>query len=474
VALFKNPFSSDSANEAKAKALWDRAHKHFEGKLFNRAITDLQDALELNPGYAAEASEMMLSLSGQGQDEQAVSVGTALVKINPNDHELLNRLGNSLRKIGDFNRAKNVYTQALKVKANFNFARYNLAACSFGIATSDADLVKQTMVVEGLTKPRRYDFQGSRAGTYPLGNQEPTKDGSKPGDGTAAGAGLKPNAETIQAMLSGDLQRQPKSWEAVYNYGLILELTGQTDEAITHLKTACTLDARRPEPLNNLAVVLLEKKNNAEAAESLFTRALAHHPHERTVVLNLAIVSKKANKAFQTVKYYVYLGELLARSMGEFDMEKVTAIAQDLYERRKYVEAIPVFELLCKELPRTDLFEKLAAMYLSQKRQDQYLLTLSRLVKLDPSNKEAQQKISDAAQAYEAEAHEKLAKGGKALAAQALNKAVQIEETADRWVELAQLYEDIGEEILAGNALKRWKELTVKPSADAAAAAKAP
>ncbi len=39
-------------------------------------------------------------------------------------------------------------------------------------------------------------------------------------------------------------------------------------------------------------------------------------------------------------------------------------------------------------------------------------------------------------------------------------QAVQIQETPERWVELAQLYQDDGEEILAENALRRWKKLT--------------
>lgn len=474
MALFKNPFSSEHTNEAKAKALWDRAQKHFEGKLFNRAITDLQDALQLNPEYAKEAYEMMQTLSGEGQDEQSVSVGMALLKLNPTDFELLNRLGNSLRRLGDFNRARNVYTEALKVKQNFVFARYNLAACAFGIATADADLVRQTQAVEALVKPRRYDFQGAHAGCFPLGNQELAGvDGAK-GKEPAPAAGVKPESESIRLMLSQDLQRAPGSWSAEYNYGLLLELTGQVDEAIALLKQACTREPHQPAPLNNLAVALLERKNNVEAAETLLTKALHWNPFERTIVLNLAIVSRRANKAFQILKNYVYLGELLAKSHGEFELEKFLAIAEDLFDRHKIVEAIPLFEQLAKEKPSTELFEKLAAMYLSQKRQDLYLHALTRLVKLDPGNKEARQKISDAAKAYEDEAHAKLAKGGKSQAAQLLHKAVQIEENADRWVELAQLYEDLGDEILAGNALKRWKELTVKHTPAPAAPGKAP
>ena len=475
MALFKNPFSSDSSNETKAKALWERAFKHFEERLFNRAISDFQAALHLNPGYSKDAYELMQSLSNQGQDEQAVSLGTALVEINPDDHELLNRLGNSLRRRGDFNRAKNVYTQALRVKPNFAFARYNLAACSFGVTAADADLLKQTQAVESLTKPRRYDFRGAHAGSYPLGNQERVPAaGGKAAEAGASGQAANAQSSAIQGRLAQEFERQPNSWEAAYNYGLILDLQGQPDEAIAKLKQACTLAPQQAAPLNNLAVALLERRNNVEAAEALLTRDLTHNPYERTIVLNLAIVSKRANKAFQVLKYYVYLGDLLGKSMGEFDTDKVVAIGRDLFERHKYVEAIPLFEQLTKERSDTELFEKLAAMYLSQKRQDQYLVTLSRLVKLDPGNKDAQKKISDAATAYEAEAREHAARGSKARAAQSLLKAVQIEETAERWVELAQLYEDTGEEILAGNALKRWKEMTIKPGSSSSAPAKAP
>jgi tetratricopeptide (TPR) repeat protein len=472
--MFKNPFSADHTPEARAKALWERAQKHFEGRLFNRAITDLQDALQLNPAYAKEAYEMMQVLSAQGQDEQSVSIGMALLKINATDHELFNRLGNSLRRLGDFTRAKNVYTQALKVKSNFLFARYNLAACFFGIATADADLVKQTQAVETLTKPRRFDFQGGRAGLVPLENEEFGRGDAAKGKDAASAPAAKADRGALRVQLTQDLQQAPGSWQAEYNLGLLLDLMGLGDEAIAHLKQAYTHDPNHPAPVNNLAVALLVHKNNLEAAEMLLAKAQMRHPYERTIVLNLALVSKRANKALQILKYFVYLGELLAQSHGEFDIEKVRAHADDLFERHKYVEAIPQFELIAKEHPQADLLEKLAAMYLSQKHQDAYLHTLVRLVKLDPNNKEARQKISDAAKACEDEAHEKLEKGNKAQAAQLIHRAVQIEENADRWVELAQLYEELGEEILAGNALRRWKELTVKPASHPPSAAKAP
>ena len=55
---------------------------------------------------------------------------------------------------------------------------------------------------------------------------------------------------------------------------------------------------------------------------------------------------------------------------------------------------------------------------------------------------------------------EKMDKGSKRQAIQLFEKAVKIEETPERWVELTQLYHDEGEEILADFAMKKWKQLS--------------
>jgi hypothetical protein len=71
------------------------------------------------------------------------------------------------------------------------------------------------------------------------------------------------------------------------------------------------------------------------------------------------------------------------------------------------------------------------------------------------------------AQDYEKQAREKGEKGSRHQAISLMVKAVKIEETPERWVELAQWYEEEGEEILASNAIKRWKQLTAPKEAPA-------
>lgn len=475
MALWNSVFRSGSANEAKAKEAWDRALKYFDGKLYNRALQDLEEAVKLNPALRQEAFELMQVLSGQGDDDTAVSVGIALLKLDPDNHELMNRLGNVLRRMNSFGRASKLYTQALKLQPQFTEAKYNLAACAVAVTTADMDLVRQTRAVEPYSRFRRYDFVAGREGFHPLGNEnlaDEKKAARRPAKAEPPPAPPDPEEEARQveakAMeLRRDVENAPGTWEPEYNLGLFLDLTKQPTAAITHLRAAYALAPDDRRVVNNLAVALLEQDPGAQEGEDLLLENLRKHKFDRTTVLNLAVVNKKTGKAFQTMKWYVYLGDLLAKSLGEFELDKVEAHGKELFEKRKYVEAIPIFENLSKEKPQEFWLDKLAVMYLNQKKEDLYIGTLKRLLKMNPERDDARKKIADTAMAYEKEAHERLQKGSKPIAIQLLLKAVHVEETAERWAEIAQLYEDMGEEIMADNAVRRWKELTAKTQTQA-------
>ena len=68
MALWDKFMQSGGDNEKRAKELWDRALRYFEGKLYNRALKDLSDAITLEPSYAKEALELMHTFSSTGSD----------------------------------------------------------------------------------------------------------------------------------------------------------------------------------------------------------------------------------------------------------------------------------------------------------------------------------------------------------------------------------------------------------------------
>ena len=471
MALWDKFLQSGNEEEKQARELWAHALRYFDGKLYNRALKDLTDALTLNPALSSDAMELMNTFNMQGNDEQALSVGLALLKVENQNPELMNKLGNTLRKLGSFSRAKKLYTMAVKLQPQNKEFKYNLAASSFGITAADSELVRQTRAVEGYSEPRRYGFMGSREDFYPVPNQvledsSKTSKGKKPEAEEPEQEGEmdeETRAQMIELMvrqLKEDLSASQGAWEDEYNLGLFYDLVGYGELAVQHMTRAQELAQERTEPANNLGVIKWVHQSALEDAETLFLQNLSRHRFDRTTVLNLAVLYRQENKGFQTLKYYVYLGDLLARSLGEFRTDKVEQHAQELFQRRKYLEAIPIFENLAKEKQEPFWYEKLAVMFYNQKKEDQYIKALKDLLRIAPDNADAAQKVSAAAQNYEDQAREKIAKGSKRLAIQLLEKSVKIEESAERWVELAQLYEDEGEEILMDNAIRRWKQLS--------------
>ncbi len=471
MALWDRFMQSGSDNEKRAKELWDRALRYFDGKLYNRALKDLSDAISLEPSYAKEALELMHTFSSTGGDEQALSVGLALLKVESQNPELMNRLGNSLRRLGSFSRAKKLYTMAVKLAPTNKEYKYNLAACSFGITVVDAELVRQTRAVEAYTEPRRVGFLGARQDFYPVPNQvienEKTKAKKKgePKEEEEKQPEMEEEAraqmvELMVKQLKEDLSASQGAWQDEYNLGLFYDLVGYGELALQHLGKAATLAEDHPEPGNNYGVAILAHKNDLVEAETVLLQNLSRHKFDRTTVLNLAVLYRQQGKGFQTLKYYVYLGDLLAKSLGEFSTDKAEQRAQELFNKRKYVEAIPIFENLAREQQEEFWYEKLAVMFFNQKKEDLYIKALKDLLRIAPENEDAAKKVSAAAQGYEDQAREKIAKGNKRHAIQLLEKSVKIEETAERWVELAQLYEDEGEEILMDNAIRKWKQLS--------------
>jgi tetratricopeptide (TPR) repeat protein len=472
LALWDRFIQSGNENEKRAQELWERAQKYFEGKLYNRALKDLSDAITLNPGLAREAMELMNVFSAQGSDEQALSVGLALLKVENQNPELMNRLANTLRKLGSFSRAKKLYTMAIKLDPHNKEYKYNLAACSFAITASDGELVRQTRAVEAYTEPRRYGFQGTRQDFYPIPNQVledeksrgKKKEAEEPEQGADTEMDEESRAQMVELMvkqLKEDISASQGAWEDEYNLGLFYDLVGYGELAIQHLTRAHELAEDHPEPGNNLGVAVLAHKQDLTQAETILLKNLSRHKFDRTTVLNLAVLYRQQpGKGFQTLKYYVYLGDLLAKSLGEFDTGKMEQHAQDLFQRRKYLEAVPIFENLAREKQEEYWYEKLAVMFFNQKKEDLYIKALKDLLRIAPENDDAAKKVSSAAQTYEDQAHERIAKGNKRMAIQLLEKAVKIEESAERWVELAQLYEDEGEEILMDNAIRKWKQLS--------------
>ena len=144
---------------------------------------------------------------------------------------------------------------------------------------------------------------------------------------------------------------------------LLYDLLGSGESAVQHYRTCVEIEPENRMSTNNLAVAVMAHKEDYTVPESILLKNLERHRFDRTTIHNLAYLYRKQGKGFQALKFYTYLGELLERSLMEYETEKWEDHATALFEKRRYPDAIPVFENLALEKQDIYWLEKLAVIY---------------------------------------------------------------------------------------------------------------
>ena len=459
--------STTKKTEVRARQLWERGFQYFENELFSSAVRDLSQAIALEPAYQREAHERMSSFLAQGSVAHALSLGMALLKHFDEDPQLLNQVGNILRLQGSFKRAERFYMRALELKPKLKVARYNLAANRFKIRTADEALIKQTRHAERFRRPRRHDFCPPRRGVFPLGNPDQpdeSADSSSPRK-KERHADRNSQANRLLSILAQELSRDPESWEKHYNLALMLDLSGQGVPAIGHYRQALKLHNRHPAIGNNLAVVYLDTLNAPKHAETILQKNLKRYPFDRTTVLNLAVLHHRRHaRSYQALLYYVYLGDLLRRSLGAFDTRRLQREAEQRFHQRQFEASLALYEdLLIEEPQQTRWLERLATIYAALHDDLPRMRTLKKLLSRSPNHPEARMQLLNMAKDYQKQAFEAHEAGKLKEAVEALRNALTAVETPERWQTLIEWHEANENHDEANEARQRMAELVLLP-----------
>jgi len=264
---------------------------------------------------------------------------------NPNLPALHNNLGNVLKKLGKFDKAKQQYIKALELDPDSATAHNNLANI----------LIKQNLTEEATRHYReairiRPEYTDAH---YNLGlvlaKQEKTQE----------------TREHLEAILRWD----PNNISALHNLGAILAEQGNFDAAVTYLKKVLEQEPQHIETLKNLGAVYLKQKqselalqcylrllpvttdfdvyynigiiyleqNRYRDAEQYFQQALAIKPNDFATLNNLGAICLKIEDHPQAIKYYQ------AALQVEPDNEEIRYLLAALTETDNYnaMEAAP-------------------------------------------------------------------------------------------------------------------------------------
>ncbi len=451
------------ANQAKLKEQWQRGIGYLDGHLINRAIKELSDAMERDPAYIEEGLHLVREYAARGKDESAAHVGLALLKFRPTDKDLCYRLAQSMRKLKSFKNASKLFERTLQLDPSMTDARIGHAACSFRITTDEGVLSSQMNMLQGIKELRRFEFEGERKKILRVPNtpitdedREREKDLLK----LATVDSLEPDALTsIEEVLKGDAGQHINKWQAQFNLGLYYDLVGNVEQALHYLTLACKLAPKEAVAVNNLAVMLMTHKKDYVRGEGLLLMFLQQKPHDRTTVLNLALCYQLQQKPTQSLRYSVYLGELLLRSLGHFTLNFAQKQAVLYIDQRKYREAMPLLEHLVEEIRSVPMFEALAKVYLGVRRELEYVNTMHRMHEAFPANERVITQVQTLVEDYDKKAHKCAASKDLRQAISQMGYAIKLSETLERHQCLAKWYTDIHQKQHAQPHLKRIREI---------------
>ncbi|MBF0349796.1 MAG: tetratricopeptide repeat protein [SAR324 cluster bacterium] len=445
---------------SQAKTHWDQAQHLLSQNLFNHAILSLREAIALEGSYLERAMGLMASFTQSNQPEKAIATGLAVLGKTPENTELMNQVGNQYRQLGMYSKAVKMYRNVLKLNPRHQYARYNLAACTFNIKAADENLLAQTTPLLKLRCFRKIGYQQAYDELVPAFYEEPVLE---------TDADLKKNeghpedAQDIELWLNDFEQRakaEPENWKNQFDLAVLYDVGRFGKLAIKYYKNALLLKPDLPEISNNLAVAMASYTENLAEAKALLLTLLKNHRTYRPAVLNLAIVYRRLKQPFASLKYLVYLGDLLQKSRGQFDFNHVRKNADDLYQTAQYVMALPLYQVLIEEENKPEWHYRLGLIYYKQKQTEKGIRCWLKTLELQPDHPHARNQLEQHVYRLEQEAQILMDDHFMQDAVLLLKKATDCYPLASTWELLAEAYEALGEEQNADECARIFQKMT--------------
>ncbi len=445
-----------------AQSQWNAALRNFAKKLYNRAMLNMREAIHKDPLYLEEARIQLNSYFRTGQPEKAIAVGLAIIVFEPENFRLMNQIGNAQRKIGNYKKALQMYQGALKVNPKYAHARYNMAACYFKVPKMDEALVRQTKFVEKFIVYRRTGYQLTYDDAVPkLGNQQMPKYFRVDADLPYKEEDVE-GAEIWISRFEKRAKDNPDSWQHQFDLAVLYDIGRFGELALRYYQKAAQLNAQSDLIQNNLAVAIAEYRKNFKKAKEMFLSILKKDRSNRTIVLNLAILHRKMNKPFSMLKYFTYLGELLAKSQGLFSLNDMIQTAEECYEQGEHDKAIKLYEALLEEKDEPEWMYRLGVLYHRKLKIKSAIAYWKQALAVAPDHTASFEALNEQIDNLEDEAQELLDDNFLLDAVSLLELATSIYPRVNTYELLADIHEELGEKELADQAALRARELAEK------------
>ena len=401
-----------------------------EDNFQHKAMYEFQKALELDKETVAEylTSQLELNLK-ENSYESALSIGVIVIKINKNDYELANKLGNCARKLNRYKQANNLYRQALRLNRKFSNALYNLAASMGRIPYYDNDV---KLLVDRFDKITDFVLPGylispdfientknritreknaepeKQSQTEPAAKQilskveDETLPARKVENGIHSSGEPKYSevCESIRHLIkqaSTDLSIESKIVEfEAYVFNLGLYALSKKDPGLAQ-KCFLQLKNRKSkfEHLDMLITLAIYIENPDNNVMDHMMRLLAKDKTNRYINVNIGLLYRKRKNSLLSYKYLAIGALLLDKSNNIYCRTELMETADKEIEIGNLKKAFEIYKMLDSEIKNIHVKENIGQIHIYQNQYSDAIPFYKKILKMDPEYETAIQKLEE-------------------------------------------------------------------------------
>ena len=462
--------SSKQDNKQEIWDLFDAGKNLMESHFYDRASVEFNKALSIDKEFASELIvDLYMEMQGSNPDAM-IALGINILQHNPDNIEMANMLGNTYRKMGDYNAAKSMYQRCLKRDPYFKNASYNLAATLARAEVYDGTAVSAIAEFESLNHYQLPDNSEGEEKLYAIQgevirNEEVSAEGESAGvkdeslmdfledhlDGEkveeAQANDIQEKKETSSESSSESQEKERKveiDPEACFQ--MISEnhddQQKETSELLNALGFYCLkhyhpeiavnsfqkLVQLHPEQIDFQCFLVLAnglEGNTGKAIDSM-QKILIEHPFHRYSNVNLGYLFQKSGKTMKARTYFFITYKLLERSGGYYHIERILNRAEEHFNEDRGKKALELDEPLYEEINAPNLLNRIGKLQLLFSKLDEAVQTFRRVLKIDVKNAEAREGLKQLHQKFLMQLDNAVKKHDYEDAAKAFEKAIGI------------------------------------------------
>ncbi len=457
-------------------AILEHAKKLMENRFYDRASVEINKAFSLDEEIASELiNELYQEMSGSNPDA-LISIGANLLQKNPDNLELANLLGNTYRKKGDWNQARNMYQHCLKRDPRNKNAAYNMAATIARVELYDGSAASAISEFENMSE---YKLPDNSAGEKLLCRiqpetasykndkdeddiNEPLPDADEEITGKAAAEQLESEDAIMEeppvvtaaqeAEDSGEGGEEKSALEiidpaATFKYIINDVEPGSAKErqlcmalglfCLSHHETGIAKRVferlLRKQPNNPdfrcfLVLAFALRGVRANSIESLHG-ILAKNPYHRYTNVNLGYLYLRSGKTMKARTYFFITHKLLERTQGSYNLQDRLMQGEEQFSKGQKKKALEIYEPLVEEIRTPNLLNRTAQLQLENQELEEATRTFRRVLKISSTNNDAREGLKRVFQNYAVQVDNAMKKQDYETSARVLDKALDIYKT---------------------------------------------